>query len=372
MHFKISYLVTDRTIYIFIAILSRYAASNNTSTVPTTTNATITSTISSPSTTNTIQTSVVTSPQSISTSTQAATSTNTSTSKSNTTAITSTPNNTSYPNTSTSPISANTTVGTTYTSSTTTNSISISTLTTNVSISAHTTNTATNVTSFASVTTTRTSTTANATMGFTITFVNATVGQTVNFTANCSDAAHHQTTWLLLYNNTQNKTTEHELCKTSSSHQTKHHWFSLCYNCSKITLMLYNVTHNDSRRYVFKPETSCNTKPQAFELTVIAGNGTSYSNITPEFCRFTSSTPPTSSSAVDVYLQDVAAPATHAVWALALVITVVVVLMFGQGKMKRIKYYRQRHSDDTEQLVVRYRPERKRLTTGYEQMYISS
>ncbi|QQL11010.1 Rh173 [macacine betaherpesvirus 3] len=373
MYFRISYLIKDRTIYIFIAILSRYAAANNTSTVATTTNATSTLISTSPiSTTNMSVTSTITS---------------TALSTSETTANVSTPTQTQNTvtssgavNTSSTDTSITTNISTSSTATvTSSNSSEISNTTGNTTIttlsSAITTPTSTHNISITSInstvntTTTRTSTAA--VLGYTLVKVNATVGETVNLTAtNFSLTTHHHTYWVLMHNKT-GKPTEHELCRTSGSHQTKHHYGTLCYNCSKSTLMLYNVTHNDSRRYVLKTQDS-SPKPEAFDLTVTSGNGTSYPNSTPDFCTFVSSAPPTSSTTVNVYLQDVAAPATHAVWALALVITVVVVLMFGQGKMKRIKYYRQRHPEDTEQLVVRYRPERKRLTTGYEQMYISS
>ncbi|APT40400.1 Rh173 [macacine betaherpesvirus 3] len=374
MHFRISYLIKDRTIYIFIAILSRYAASNNTSTVTTTTNATSTSI--STSTISTTNTSVI------------STISSTAPSTSETTANVSTPTQTQNTVTSSSTVNASTTdtsittnvstlSATTITSpniSETSNSTNGNTTIT-ISSSAITTPTTTRNTSTtpinSTVNTTTTRTSTAAVLGYTLVKVNATVGETVNLTAtNFSITTHSHTYWVLMYNNSK-VMTEHELCRTSGSHQTKHHYGTLCYNCSKSTLMLYNVTHNDSRRYVLKTQDN-SPKPEAFDLTVTSGNGTSYPNSTPDFCTFVSSAPPTSSTTVNVYLQDVAAPATHAVWALALVITVVVVLMFGQGKMKRIKYYRQRHPEDTERLVVRYRPERKRLTTGYEQMYISS
>ncbi|QQL10288.1 Ja173 [Japanese cytomegalovirus] len=377
MQFRISYLIKDRTIYIFIAILSRYAASNNTSTVSTTTNATSTLAITSPVTTNTSAISTVSkttenisatthsdnnSTSTLSTSTSSTNTVVTATDTSSSTNVSNVPTTSTITVTSqnTSNISNHTMVNTTLSSAVTTPASTSNISTTLVNTTANTT---------ANTTTTRTSTAA--VLGYTLVKVNATVGETVNLTAtNFSITTHSHTYWVLMYNKSK-VMTEHELCRTSGSHQTKHHYGTLCYNCSKSTLMLYNVTHNDSRRYVLKTQDN-NPKPEAFDLTVTAGNGTSYPNSTPDFCRFTSSQPPTSSSTVNVYLQDVAAPATHAVWALALVITVVIVLMFGQGKMRHMRYYRQRHSDDREELIVRYRPERRRLTTGYEQMYISS
>ncbi|QQL11366.1 Rh173 [macacine betaherpesvirus 3] len=382
MHFRISYLIKDRTIYIFIAILSRYATSNSTSTPATTTNATslstsnitsqgatsITSTLSSSMTTHvsTVNESTASS-TSLTSTNSTSTSSNQDSSSINTSTTTSVNNSTNM---------SSPTVSTTSTLITTTkqnlNTSTINGTTSILSTISSVTNTSYNTTTVTPANTTRNSTNASTTavVCFTVTLVNATIGDTVNLTANYSDTSHHQTTWVL-----SNKTkTDHELCKTSSSHNIKHHWHDLCYNCNKTTLMLYNVSHNDSGRYVFKPgDSDCsNKKPQAFQLTVTSGNGTSYPNNTPDFCRFTSSAPPTSASTTNIYLENFAPPATHAVWALALVITVVVALMFGQGRMKRMRYYRQRHSDDREELIVKYRPERKRLTTGYEQMYISS
>ncbi|AKT72692.1 Cy173 [Cynomolgus cytomegalovirus] len=375
MHFRISYLIKDRTIYIFIAILSRYAAANNTSTVATTTNATSTFISTSPiSTTNMSVTSTITSTALSTSETTANVSTPTQTQ--NTVTSSGTVNTSSTDTSITTNISTSSaaTVTSSNSSEIFTNTSGNTTITTSSSAitttptSTHNIN-ITSINSTVNTTTTRTSTAA--VLGYTLVKVNATVGETVNLTAtNFSITTHHHTYWVLMHNKT-GKPTEHELCRTSGSHQTKHHYGTLCYNCSKSTLMLYNVTHNDSRRYVLKTQDN-SPKPEAFDLTVTSGNGTSYPNSTPDFCTFVSSAPPTSSTTVNVYLQDVAAPATHAVWALALVITVVVALMFGQGRMRRMRYYRQRHSDDREELIVKYRPERRRLTTGYEQMYISS
>nr|AAF08543.1 SPLF3 glycoprotein [Cercopithecine betaherpesvirus 5] len=134
-----------------------------------------------------------------------------------------------------------------------------------------------------------------------------------------------------MYNITGNKSAEHKLCESSGSHHTKHHWYNLCYNCSQGTLMLYNVTCNDSRKYVLKVEGESAPKPHVFNLTVTNGNGSSYKNTTiPPFCMYVSTTK--SPSNQDQFIAVAVSSGANAAWALALVLTVVAAMILGRGK----------------------------------------
>ncbi len=388
MQFRISYIIADTTIYIFIAILSRSAAnttpSSNTSstaapntttsvttstslttTTPTTTNATsalstvLSTTNTTTSTTFTTTSQNVSSPSTVVTSTgetsnQSSTSNNSSSTtvsytSSNNTTLASTPN-TSSPNASssmsspTAAITSTSNVSTNYTTGTSTPNYTSST---------------TNITS-TTLNASTTTTTAAPILAYTLVSVNATEGETVNLTAtNVTVTSHYHTHWVLLDNST-GKPKDQEICRSSGSHNTKHHYKSLCYNCNHTTLWLYNVTKNDSGRYTLKTENG-NTKPESFDLTVLDGNGT-FPNSTPSFCSFTSTTPPPST---DQFMTVAATAGTNAVWALGLVLTVVAALIFGQGKVKRSLYTRHR-SEDREQLIVRYYPEGRRLTSAHD------
>ncbi|AEV80496.1 membrane protein RL11T [Cercopithecine betaherpesvirus 5] len=399
MHFRISYIVKDATLYIFIMILSGSAAnttslstsangtSSSTLTVSTTSSiATALSTSVTPTTNSSLSSTIFTS--SATDSSQSPTtiaSTETTTNVSSTNSVTTNSSNVSV---SISASSTTTTLTTTNATNTSLSNVSSSTvpLTTPATItsnnSKNTTNhNATNVNTTSAVvtvtptnttrnftSTTRTSTTAMA--GFILHLVNATVGETVTFKiTNYTIHTHENTVWILMYNKS-NKHTEHELCKSSSSHHIKHRWEDLCYNCNQSMLTLYNVTYNDSRRYVLRTESSSTHKPEAFDLTITAGNGTSYSNDTPAFCSLTSSTPPTSTN--NQFIAVAVSSGAYAAWALALVLTVVAAMIFGQGRMRRPPYRRHRE-DDEQELIVRYHDSgRRRLTaTGYDPVYDS-